>query len=105
MLVKTDGPAAFAGLETDEYLHSVMVHAGHGAHTDNHAMVPLNSSADFDSLVTSTVPGDILCAKVYALTRIVLTLFRSQRPMPACAHPRAACADGAIDKQSSALWM
>ena len=55
--VKSDGPAAIAGLVEDEYLHAIH---------DGGAFMLLTSEADFERVVKATVPGDTLKAEVYA---------------------------------------
>jgi hypothetical protein len=58
IMVKANGPAAAAGLLEDEYLHVIQ--------DGEEGMVPLTSSAVFEKIVKSTVPGDTLKAEVYA---------------------------------------
>ena len=58
IMVKANGPAAAAGLLEDEYLHAIQ--------DGEEGMVPLTSSAVFEKIVKSTVPGDTLKAEVYA---------------------------------------
>ena len=58
IMVKANGTAAAAGLLEDEYLHAIQ--------DGEEGMVPLTSSAVFEKIVKSTVPGDTLKAEVYA---------------------------------------
>lgn len=65
LAVRADGPAAIAGLAADQYLHAAMAHSVDDHRDDR--LVVLTSSKDFDKIVRTSMPGDMLSAEMYAV--------------------------------------